>query len=517
MNNNTKKRFSSKKFKYGTSAAVFTIVFVVFIILVNLLLSYIDGAGGGLYVDMTTEQLYGVSEASVKALKEVDKPVKIIFCSPRDKIVDEDILNPVVMLAENYEKTFDNVSVIYKDKLSDVKFFDSFIKTSDETISSYSIIVNCPYTGLSKIYNWDNMYKYNTEGIPFAFDGEYKLTSAILSTARSDDNMLSAGLVTGHGEDTENALQRFLEDFGYDVSLVDLKTITDEKLAEYDILLVYNPVIDFIGMEKNMIENSDASEEQVQTASAVQHESVNEIEKLRDYVTESFGNLFFFFEPSYANMPELFSLMEDGFGVRISNIYPVVDYGTLLSTGSYNADAYRFLGTYSTDAESAGYNVHKDLNKAGSPAFGISCLMDIPKKIVGNMEISPVVTTSEGAVVMAGNEVMEVPYVPLITLSKYTKLVDSKEKSGNVFISASSSFLSELDNPAFANADLFKAMLSKTGNSASILDIDFKVLDESNIEVTTADATAMRNKLGIIIPVIIAVIGIAVFIKRKYL
>ena len=104
-----------------------------------------------------------------------------------------------------------------------------------------------------------------------------------------------------------------------------------------------------------------------------------------------------------------------------------------------------------------------------------------------------------------------------MTLSKYTKLVDSKEYSGNAVISASSSFLNELDNPSFANADLFKNMLSKMGNSYAALDIDFKVLDESTIEVTTADADGMMKKLAIVIPVIIAVAGIAVFIKRKYL
>ncbi|MBQ8759789.1 MAG: hypothetical protein IJZ20_08875, partial [Clostridia bacterium] len=69
----------------------------------------------------------------------------------------------------------------------------------------------------------------------------------------------------------------------------------------------------------------------------------------------------------------------------------------------------------------------------------------------------------------------------------------------------------------FANADLFKNMLSKMGNSYAALDIDFKVLDESTIEVTTADADGMMKKLAIVIPVIIAVAGIAVFIKRKYL
>ena len=252
----------------------------------------------------------------------------------------------------------------------------------------------------------------------------------------------------------------------------------------------------------------------------IEGKSVNEIQKLRDYVTEHFGNLFIFFDPNGANMPELFSLVEDGFGVRMSNLYPVIDYGTILTTNSYSAEDWRFLGSYSTDTESAGYEMHKGISESGTgskPAFGISCLMDIPKSDIGNMTISPIVVSSKDAVVMAGSEVMSVPYVPLMTLSRYTKLIDSKEVAGNAVICASGSFIYELENPSFANADLFTSMLSKMGNENASLDIDYKVLDESNLEVTTADVKSMRNKLVIAVPVIIALIGLAVFIKRKYL
>lgn len=524
MNNNNKK---SAKFKYGSSAVVFTVVFVAFIILINVLLSFIDTRTGGLYVDMTSKRLYEVSEASVSALEGVDKPIEIIFCQPKDKIVDVDLLNPARMLSESYERQFKNVSVIYKDKLSDVAYFNKFIKTSDDEINSYSIIVNCPSTGLSKIYGWEDMYKYNTEGMPFAFDGENKLTSAFLSVARNDDNMLRAGLVTGHGEDTGHSIQHFLEDYGYEVSLVDLKSVSEDELAKYNALLVCNPVVDFIGMMQNSVEQaSDTTETEeeegvLQEARTVpEQKSINEIEMLRDYVTDGFGNLFFFLDPNYANMPELFSLIEEGFGVRVSNLYPVVDYGAILGTSSYSSEDWRFFGTYSPENSGAGYEMHKAISSAGAangPAFGLSCLMDIPKANIGSMEISPIVVTGKDAMVLAGSETLEAPGYPLMTVSKYTKLVDSKEKSGHAIVCASSAFLSELDNPALANADLFKQILVGTGNEKIVADIEFKVLDESSIEVTSAVSDSMMKKLGVIVPIIIALLGIGMFIKRKYL
>ena len=45
----TKKLSSSKKFRYGSSALVFTAVFVIFVLLVNVVVSVIDDKTGGLY------------------------------------------------------------------------------------------------------------------------------------------------------------------------------------------------------------------------------------------------------------------------------------------------------------------------------------------------------------------------------------------------------------------------------------------------------------------------------------
>ena len=164
--------------------------------------------------------------------------------------------------------------------------------------------------------------------------------------------------------------------------------------------------------------------------------------------------------------------------------------------------------------------MHKAISENGAankPAFGVSCLMDIPKSSIGPMEISPVVVAGDGAMVLTSNETLAAGGIPLMTVSKYTKLVDSKERNGHAVVCASSAFLSELDSPALANADLFKQMLSKMGNENILSDIEFKVLDESSIEVTSTVSDGMMKKLGIVVPVIIAILGIAMFIKRKYL
>lgn len=515
-----KKLLSSKKFRYGTSAIVFTVVFVAFVILLNVMVSIIDSRTGGLYFDLTTKKLYGISDASVKALSDTNAAVEIIFCRAKDKIAEDDLLNPVKMLAESYENRFDNIEVVYKDRISNPKYFNDLSKKaigSSVNIDNESIVVNCRSTGLCKVFSLTDMYKltYTDDGylIPFAFNGENRITSAILSVARNEEDTPKAGLVTGHGESIGHDIHHYLEDYGYETSTVDLKSITRQELAAYDIIVVNNPISDFIGMGTDSsndplkgLKGPVALEDNSQNVAVNQTSSVNEIAKLRDYVTEDFGNIMFFFDPfTTSNLPELQALVNDSFGVSVNNISYVYDDKNMIIASGYPED-WRYFGTYSKDKESAGYAIHKSISTSGSgllPAFGISCNMEIPKKFAGNFEVSPIVETSYGE--------------PLLTLSKYVRLVGDTEKSSNVIVCGSSGFINELDSTSLANGDLFREMLVSMGNETIVEGIEFKVLDETTINVSKEMTEDMNDKLVIIIPVIIAIIGVLVYIKRKYL
>lgn len=490
------KIFSSKKFRYGSSAVVFTAVFVVFVLLFNVVLTLVDSKTGGLYIDMTSKKLYAVSEQSKDALSGLEKPVEIIFCRPSDIIEGSDYANMVKMLAESYENTFDNVSVVYKDVFSDPGYFNSFKKTSADVIYDSSIIIHCPSTGLSKIYQLDNMYKKSSStGGLFAFDGENKITRAILQVARNDENMLRAGFVVGHNENTIDILKHFLEDYGFETSNVDLKKASRDELAKYNLLIVCDPQTDFSGR------NVGAG---------------NEVEKLRDYVTESFGNLMFFLNATAVDSPELFALLEDSFGVSVNNRALVVEGADKAFAGT---NGLAFYGSFSTDTESDGYALHKGISTLSSsslPLFVQSIGLDIAGTTNSYMTVSPVVLTSDKAKLVEGENASAWEQKPLMTLTKYSKIEGGTEKSANVIVCGTTGFILGLEEPSYANADLLTSALMNMEGTNSVY-IDYKVLDESAITVTQAVSDSMLKKLGIVVPVIIAVIGTLVFIKRKYL
>lgn len=57
--------YASRKFKYGTVAIVFTLIFCAFIIFLNAVFSGISNYNGGFYLDLTSEQIYDISDITI--------------------------------------------------------------------------------------------------------------------------------------------------------------------------------------------------------------------------------------------------------------------------------------------------------------------------------------------------------------------------------------------------------------------------------------------------------------------
>ena len=56
--------FASKRFKYGSVAVAFTVVFVAFVILLNAVFTAVANYNGGFYIDLTGEKIYDISDST---------------------------------------------------------------------------------------------------------------------------------------------------------------------------------------------------------------------------------------------------------------------------------------------------------------------------------------------------------------------------------------------------------------------------------------------------------------------
>jgi len=206
-----------------------------------------------------------------------------------------------------------------------------------------------------------------------------------------------------------------------------------------------------------------------------------------------------------------------------------LDVGLLRESkaNTVSADGLALLASYSDEKGSAGYILHSSFSKNGTSARALfDYAMPLTKTFdsKGYRTVSTVAKTSDDCVGVRSTVLERRPSCPVMLISDYSRTIDGTAKHAYVLVSGSSYFLNYLPTSIayagasqYGNNDLVKGALRLMGNTNIAANIDFKVLDESDISVTRADVDRLTRRLGIIFPVIIAVIGVAVFIKRKYL
>lgn len=485
---------SSRKFKYGSVAVAFTVIFCVFILLLNAILTVLSDNNGGFYIDLTEEKIYDLSDETFDALNKLDKKVEIIFCMQEDKVKEDSVLTYVERLAQKYKSANENISIIFKEVVSDPLYFAKFKKTDADRIPETSVIVNCPETKRFVVSKNSDFFKLNTDYQIFAYNGESRFTSTILQTAVNQTQ--KAGFVTGHGEDApHSSLVALLTEQGYDVVTdLDLKKLSASELSDYDILIISNPSKDYTGY---------TSGEGI---------VVNEIELLNNYVSEYMGNLMVFISPETPALPELSAFLADDWGVYYNP-------GDVIIENSSNAlDIYgtAFVGTPNAES-SYGQSLHAPITASGvqSTVFDTATPLYLLFSEKGDKSVSSVYTTSDSSMIIRGTEGANVKNVPVMTISVVDKIKNNKEVRGTVLVSGSYNFLDYLGYASYSNADIIRRAFSVMGNQSVTTGIDYKVLEDTAIIVTQDTFKKYAVALSATFPILIAIIGIIVYVKRK--
>ncbi len=494
------KFLSTRRFQYGSTAIAFTVIFSVVVLLLNAVFSFVGDKNGGLYLDLTQENIYTLSDASLSVLASLDgtdgaedaRHIEIIFAASEDRVADNESLLYVRRLAEKYASASARVTIQYHDCIKDPLFFNAYKKTGSDTVSQTSVIVNCPETKRYVVYPLTRFFKFDENGALFAYDGENRITGAIMQTATA--NVRKAAFVTGHGEDKRSGMESLLHDQGYEVSEINLKNITDEELSAFDLLVICNPKYDYTGISEGL------------------EGRVNEIGLLNTYLTGSFGNLMVFVGPDTPNLTEFYGFLSD-------------DWGTAYAPGSVMTDdadhaldpyGLYFVGT-PVDGDSYAAEIHKAVTSTGAQntVFGNAAALGILFEENGQKSVSPVYTTSKNAAANVEGKAINAPYTPVMTLSTYRKYVDNKERRANVLLCGSVDFLNFVEDQRYANGDIIRSAFAVMGNTSAVTGIKYKVAEDSAITVTQTEFTRYLLLLAVLVPLIIAGIGTYVYIKRK--
>ena len=233
----------SRKFKYGTLATVFTIVFIIAIVLVNVLLGYMTERFVWEF-DMTKEHLFDISEDTKEVIDDMTRNVTITVLSDETVFRDEDqMLSNIYEILQRYEALGGGkITVRYINPNMNPKIFEQYNELGD--LGNNYLIVESDLR--MKSISPNSLYNIRVDDNNISYfvglRAEQTLTSALLFVTQESVN--TACWLRGHGEDySKDQLDSILNKMNYDTQVIILAQ--DEIPEECTLLIISSPETDF--------------------------------------------------------------------------------------------------------------------------------------------------------------------------------------------------------------------------------------------------------------------------------
>jgi len=490
--------YKAKSFRYGSAATAFTCAFIAVIVVFNIIFSALASRYMW-YIDMTKEEVFTLSDAAKEFLSDVDEEVNIYFTSEPDELMNgkySSWMKYIYNTALQLEAEFENIHVTCKDIIKHRAFFEPYRTTAATNIYTTSVIVE---SGSEiRVYAYEAFFVQNEDGTIWAYNGEKKMISGILQVTSAE--MPIVYFTTEHGEDLSAEAAAFVNLFaenGFDARPIDL---TKEEIDEdARIIIINDPVYDFIGAEAD-------------------DESANEIRKLDEFL-DGFGCLYVFVSPdNAAKLTNLSEFLEE-WGIAFTPNTYIRDAEHSVST-----DGLSVVAEY--DTETLGSSLYRDLtnNLSTLPksisryTMPIEILWEAGGGLSGTRDVSPVLTSYETAEAVQNNTVVGEGKYNLMTISRELRIIDNEDYSSYVIVSGSPDFAAAnyIVSNAYANADILSAAMLATGRDMILAELKYKVFDDTDLTVTTAQANDWTVALVCVLPAVTAVTGLVIWVRRKH-
>lgn len=477
-----------RRLKYGSVAMIFTSLFVAVIFILNVVMTAVNNITP-MYLDMTKQQIYGITDASRELLKDVTEPIEIIFFMPEDLYEKRVKLGQMIVnCIRTFAAEYDNITIGYIDSIKNPAAANAFKTSSLSTLSTSSIGVRS--RGKARLLASSAFYNTaQSTGQPFAFTGERTLTSAILQAVSIDEPLVL--FTNGHSEEIPAEIASLFYENGFRMDAIDLNT--SEIPEDAKIIVICNPKKDFIGADQNNLY------------------ARSEIDKVASFLN-SYGSVMYFSDPRVGALPELDDLIKE-YGMAFEHGTVVVD-----DNNSVNADIYSLSADYFV-ANNVGDELHASIRNQSSPPRTVvryAKPIDI-LKIAGENDVSPVLVSFPTSYKINSEGMQSAQNSSnLLVVAQRTKYVDNNPKTSLFLVSGSYEFLAYLPSASYANSDiLLNAMRIMTSKKIAV-DIDFKLFDSTALDMSIDEQNTYTLLTIFVLPSIAAVIGIAVWLKRRH-
>ena len=496
---NRNRFLNSRRFKYGSVATAFTIAFIAIVVIFNIIFTALAQKYMW-YIDMTEQQVFTLSEEAKEIMSDITEDVYIYFASEPDVLMNgtnSSYTRYIYTTALQLEEEFPNVHVDAISVLKNPSFFKEFYNTTATDIDTTSVVITSGNE--TRVVRAQAFFTFNDPSdlsTVWAYSGEKRMISNIMQVTQTDKPIVA--FTTQHGEDIGGAatLIQLFDDNGFTTMPIDLSQDTVDD--DCRILVIYNPIYDFIGAE-------------------AEEAAYNEIEKV-DKFLDRYGCLLVFCDPQYVdNLTNLNEFLEE-WGISYVGATTIRDTEHAMST-----DGYSIIAEYQRDT--VGGSIYSDLNDLATPpksiirkAAPIEILWKTGGDLAGTRDVSAVLKSYSSSEIIKDGMVEGQGSYNLMTLSRETRIVSNEYYYSYVIAAGSPSFAAKsyLDSNAYANDDILSAAMKAVGRERVLASLELKPFDKDEIEITTAEANHWTVAMTTVIPAIVALCGIVVITRRKH-
>ncbi len=517
---------NKRKVKHSSASVAFTAVVILLVMLLNAVFSLL-AAKYSLYFDLTSSELWTLSDTAKTAIGAADGDITITFCSDRDYVESNEYMKYISNTANEIAKEFSNIKVRYINSKYDPHMLKAYKNTTDGAIKETDVIVE--KGDASKRADGENPGEFRKLGVKsffvedsgtkqlWAYNGEEIFAAACLAVTA--DEHPKALFTTGHGEAVSlDDIAYFINVIamaGYDADYIDLTT--EEIPDDCRLLIINDPKRDFLGYDP--AGNVDASK--------------SEILKIDKFLDEN-RTLMVFKSPDSDYLENLEEFLYT-WGI-------VFGEGTVYDTASsLDMAGTTIMAQYAEEGTIAS-SLAKELRGSAAPP---KVVVDTARPITvaplytaaiteegvatntyeyyGNnayREMSTVLLASKSAVTKNDGETLDTEGgYNLLTITRELDNKHSDTFYGYVMAAGTKNFTAEdyINSNTYGNKDIIYYALRMMGREKIPTDIDFKVFASTEMEgLTTAKAVRTSVMLITILPVLFAVVGIVVTTRRKY-
>ncbi len=477
----------SRKARYGAVATGIVLGTVAIVIVINIIVGLLVERFPELKLDLTANSAYALNEDTVDYMSHLDKDVTVYILSTEDGFIKngEYFVQAKNLLEKIESSSNDKLKIEYVDTASNPSFTQKYTNV-DWTSSKNIALVVCgeQYKALTleDCFEYDEQ-SYSTYGY-YNFTGtkvEQAVITAVLNV--TTENKIVVDILKGNQEADYSAITTLLNNNAYQVNEITLLTADIDKDAQFVVL--YAPSVDL----------DDTA-----------------IKKLSDWLENGgkYGkNLLYVPSSQNTNTPNLNAFLEE-WKLRLSDGYVFETSQDHLLNG---VSEFAFITDYT--------EYYKD--KLKNPDVPVVTLQSRGITVTDEATAHSLLNTTDKAGIMPYNPPEDWKYNDAVT-GKTISVAAESVKSGNdaesrVIVFGSDKIFSQqflsinsFNNSAFL-VNIFNTVGKKSDDSVTI---ESKSLNNTELGVTDAGTAAvMFVVFVIVIPVVILVIGLVTWLRRR--